>query len=821
MNTTVINNKNEVVLRKASGGSETGITPRIAALREKVLSTRPTVCTERALFYTRVYRENEAEPVIVRRALALERTLKEMTVYIDEGELIVGNQSSAHRAAPIFPEYAVDWLPEEMDELHTRPGDAFYITDTHKKELVEIAAWWKGRVLWDRGRALMTQELRDLQDSAIIKATGNLTSGDAHIAVDFRKILDVGLKGYMDEIGMYHRQLEGTRQEEVKKEWFYRSLSIAMESLSAFILRYAKLARTMAATAHEKERAAELLLIAHNCEVIALEPPRDFYQALQLTYFVQLVLQIESNGHSVSLGRMDQYLYPFYQEDLAAGSLTEGFASELLENTWIKLLSINKIRPWSHTRFSAGGPLYQNVTIGGQTLDGKDAVNRLSFLILRSVGRMKLTQPNLSVRFHRKMDPGFLDECIRVIELGFGMPSFNNDEIVIPGLLDLGVEKPDAMDYSAIGCIEIAVPGKWGYRCTGMSFLNFGRVLLAALRDGMDTESGRVFHKGTGNLEEFKSFREVMEAWDRQVRFFARKTVEIDTAVDTALEELVPDILCSAFVESCIPRGKTIKEGGSKYDFVSGLQVGIANLGNSLAAIKKLVYDEKRITPGELLKALEDDFNGETGEKIRHLLLNFAPKYGNDDDYVDLLLREAYSCFMDEIEKYHTTRHGKGPIGCRYYAGTSSISANVPSGAVVPATPDGRKAYTPLAEGSSPSSGTDLLGPTAVFKSVSKLPTARIMGGVLLNQKLSPATIREESDKRKLASIIRTFFDELKGWHVQYNILSRETLLAAKKNPENYRDLIVRVAGYSAFFTTLSPDTQDDIIARTEHSLNH
>jgi len=413
----------------------------------------------------------------------------------------------------------------------------------------------------------------------------------------------------------------------------------------------------------------------------------------------------------------------------------------------------------------------------------------------------------------------FMFECIKLIEKGFGMPAFNNDEVVIPGLLALGVEKEDAYNYSAIGCIEIAVPGKWGYRCTGMSFLNLMRVLLAAMNDGLDKRSGKTFHKGTGNFSDFNSYDDLFKAWQHQIKYYTRKTVEIDTAVDTAIEEYVPDILCSAFVDSCISRGKTIKEGGSKYDFVSGLQVGIANLGNSLAAIKKLVFEEKKISKQELMDAIDSDFEGKGGEKIRLMLLNFAPKYGNDDNYVDLLLKDAYMEFINELENYHTTRYGRGPIGCRYYAGTSSISANVPSGAVVPATPDGRKAWTPVAEGSSPSSGTDVLGPTAVFKSVSKLPANKIMGGVLLNQKLSPSAISTDSDKYKLAVMLKTFFADLKGWHVQYNIVSRETLLAAKKNPENYRDLIVRVAGYCAFFTTLSPDTQDDIIARTEQTI--
>ncbi|PID92347.1 MAG: formate C-acetyltransferase/glycerol dehydratase family glycyl radical enzyme [Bacteroidetes bacterium] len=795
------------------------ISPRIVALRERVMSAKPSVCTERARFYTEVYKSNEDKPVIMKRALALEKTLKEMSIFIDEGELIVGNQSSANRAAPIFPEYAVDWLPEEMDELDKRPGDAFFITEEHKDELREIANWWKGKVLWDKGRALMSQELRDLQDSAIIKATGNLTSGDAHIAVDFFKILEQGIVGYLEANSFYGSKVDRTEQAGVKAGHFHHAVDISIRAFQHFIRRYRDLAIYLSKESDDPVRIAELELIAANCEHIAVKPPQTFYQALQLVYFIQLVLQIESNGHSVSLGRMDQYLYPFYAKDLEAGNLNAEEALELLENTWIKLLSINKIRPWSHTRFSAGGPLYQNVTIGGQHIDGSDAVNPMSFLILESVGKMQLTQPNLSVRFHRNMSQEFMKACVKVIEKGFGMPSFNNDEVVIPGLLELGVEKEDAYNFSAIGCIEIAVPGKWGYRCTGMSFLNMMRVLMATLNNGLDRETGRVFHPGKGELADFNCFDDFFKAWEDQVEYYARKTVEIDTAVDTALEELVPDILCSAFVDSCIPRGKTIKEGGSKYDFVSGLQTGIANMGNAMAALKKLVFEEGRISKEELMEALAGDFEGKEGEKIRQTLLNFAPKYGNDDDEVDLLLHDAYMVFINELEKYHTTRHGRGPIGCRYYAGTSSISANVPSGAAVGATPDGRKAGTPLAEGSSPSSGTDTLGPTAVFNSVAKLPTQRIMGGVLLNQKLSPAAIAKDADKEKLISLIRTFFTDLKGWHVQYNIVSRETLIAAKKNPEQYRDLVVRIAGYSAFFTTLSPDTQDDIIARTEHQL--
>ncbi len=795
------------------------VSARVQRLKERYLRTRPTVCTERARFYTEVYRRHAAKPVIVRRALALKETLERMTVTIEQGELIVGNQASRLRAAPIFPEYAVGWILAELEELDKRPGDAFYVTEGDKEELREICAWWQGRTLYERGMELMPGQMREIHEAGIIRAEGNLTSGDGHLAVNFPRILSGGLDGYLRQVRKARAGLEPTDREELLKEQFYLAVEIVLQALQSFIGRFRELARQMSQAEEDARRGAELEEISRVCGAIVSEPPRSFQEALQLTYFVQLVLQIESNGHSVSLGRLDQVLYPFYRRDVEAGRISDAEVLELLECTWLKLLAINKIRPWSHTRFSAGSPLYQNVTIGGQTPDGRDAVNELSFLILESVGAMRLTQPNLSVRYHRGMSDEFLMRCIEVIEKGFGMPAFNNDEIVVPALIELGVEPPEARDYSAIGCIEVGVPGRWGYRVTGMSFLNFTRVLLAALRDGRDELSGKTFHPGIGSLPDFRSFQEVMEAWKRQVRFYARAAVAIDTAADTALEELVPDVLCSALVDDCIERGKTLKQGGARYDFISGLQVGIANLGNSLAAIKKLVFEERRISAGELMQALASDYAGPGGEKVRQLLLNRAPKYGNDDDYVDLLLREAYLSFIEELPRYHNTRWGRGPIGGGYFAGTSSISANVPSGAAVGATPDGRKAFTPLAEGCSPSSGTDTGGPTAVFRSVAKLPTERILGGVLLNQKLSPASLREERDKRKLMAMLRAFFDDLKGWHVQYNIVSRETLLAARQDPGSYRDLVVRVAGYSAFFTTLAPDTQEDIIARTEHTL--
>ncbi|EOC0404685.1 formate C-acetyltransferase/glycerol dehydratase family glycyl radical enzyme [Cronobacter sakazakii] len=786
---------------------------------------RPPVCTERAQHYTAMYQQHQDKPLPVRRALALAHHLANRTLWIKHDELIVGNQASQVRAAPFFPEYTVSWIEKEIDDLADRPGAGFSVSPQDKAVMHEVCPWWRGQTVQDRCYGMFTDEQKELLASGIIKAEGNMTSGDAHLAVNFPLLLEKGLDGLRAKVAERRARLLLTDQGDLHKEQFLKAIDITFSALSEHILRYAALASKMAQEESRPARRDELLAIAANCEHIAHQPPASFWQALQLCYFVQLVLQIESNGHSVSFGRLDQYLYPWYRRDVELEqTLERERAIELLQSCWLKLLEVNKIRSGSHSKASAGSPLYQNVTIGGQRLlngEPVDAVNPLSWAVLESCGRLRSTQPNLSVRYHAGMSNEFLDACVQVIRCGFGMPAFNNDEIVIDEFIKLGVSREDAYDYAAIGCIETAVGGKWGYRCTGMSFINFARVMLAALEGGRDATTGKVFLPQEKALSagNFSHFSEVMDAWDNQIRYYTRKSIEIECVVDTVLEENAHDILCSALVDDCIERGKSIKQGGAKYDWVSGLQVGIANLGNSLAAVRRLVFEQGVVTQPQLAQALNNDFEGLTGEQLRQRLINSAPKYGNDDDDVDLLLARAYQTYIDELKHYHNTRFGRGPIGGTYYAGTSSISANVPFGAATMATPDGRKARTPLAEGASPASGTDRLGPTAVVNSVGKLPVAKILGGVLLNQKLNPSTLDNLRDRQKLMQMLRTFFEVHKGWHVQYNIVSRETLLDAKAHPDKYRDLVVRVAGYSAFFTALSPDAQDDIIARTEHTL--
>ena len=796
------------------------LTPRMQTFRDALVAAEPQVDAERALITTEVYRENQDQPLALKRALMLKRVLEEMTIYIEDETLIAGNQASSNRAAPIFPEYAMDWVIAELDEFEQRDGDRFLISEKTKEDLRSIAPFWEHNTLLDRGLAAFPPHSKLFYDLGIIKSEGNITSGDAHCAVDYGRMLTVGLRDYRRRAHEKLNSLDLTDYRNIQKSYFYRGILIVIDAVRAFAKRYADLAREKAGSA-TPERAAELVRMAEALERVPYKPARTLYEAVQGTWLVHLVLQIESNGHSLSYGRMDQYLWPYYRRDLERGRTTQAEAEELMANLWLKTYTINKIRSWSHTQFSAGSPLYQNVTVGGQKLvDGEpeDATNPMSWMILKTVAQCHLTQPNLTVRYHSGLPTDFMEECIDVVRCGFGMPAFNDDEIIIPSFIEKGVARGDAYNYSAIGCVETAVPGRWGYRVTGMSFLNFPKALLIALNDGVDPASGTKLVDGVGHLRDFDSFEDVKRCWDKVIREMCRQCVIIDATCDMVLEEDTMDVLLSALTDDCIERGLNLKEGGAVYDFVSDLQVGIANLADSFAAMKQVVFEQQLVSPGELWDALMGDFAGERGEEIRRLLVA-APKYGNDDDYVDLLVRDAYDVYIDELKKYHNTRYGRGPIGGVYYAGTSSISANVPQGKGTLATPDGRHAGEPLAEGCSPSHGADVNGPTAVFKSVSKLPTEEITGGVLLNQKVTPAMLDHGQNKKKLEMLVRTFFDRLHGYHVQFNVVDRATLLDAQEHPERHKDLIVRVAGYSAFFNVLSRQTQDDIIERTEQTL--
>lgn len=795
------------------------LTERMKEFREEVLDEKPYIDAQRAILATLAYKENLNQPRVMVRAKMLEKVLDHMSIYIEDKSLLAGNQATKNRNAPIFPEYTMEFVMNELDQFEKRDGDVFYITEKTKEQLREIAPFWQNNNLRARGEALLPEEVRVFMETGVFGMEGKLNAGDAHLAVNYERILKDGLRGYEKRVKEYKATLDLTDPESIDKYCFYNAVLIVLEAVRNFANRYSVLAKDLAEKELNQERKIELLEISRICSKVPYEPAETFREAVQSVWFIQLILQIESNGHSLSYGRFDQYMYPYYNRDIKNGTIKESEALELLTCLWIKTLTINKVRSQAHTLSSAGSPMYQNVTIAGQTIDKKDAVNDLSFLVLKSVAQTRLTQPNLTVRYHKNINKHFLDECVEVMRLGFGMPALNNDEIIIPSFMDWQVKEEDAYNYSAIGCVETAVPGKWGYRCTGMSYINFPRMLLCTMNNGVDLTSNKRFTKGYGYFTEMESYEELLKAWDKTIREITRYSVIVENVIDKASERDVPDILCSALTDDCIARGKTIKEGGAVYDFISGLQVGIANMADCLAAIKKLVYEEKKITRQELWNAILDDFSSPENKKIQEMLIREAPKYGNDDDYVDQLIVEAYDSYIEEIEKYPNTRYNRGPIGGIRYAGTSSISANVGQGMSTMATPDGRNAFEPLAEGCSPAHNSDKNGPTAVFKSVSKLRTNKITGGVLLNQKMTPQMLSTEENRQKLELLIKTFFNRLHGYHVQYNIVSKETLIDAQKHPEKHKDLIVRVAGYSAFFNVLSKKTQDDIIGRTEQSL--
>lgn len=795
------------------------LTERMKEFREEVLDEKPYIDAQRAILATLAYKENLNQPRVMVRAKMLEKVLDNMSIYIEDKSLLAGNQATKNRNAPIFPEYTMEFVMNELDQFEKRDGDIFYITEKTKEQLREIAPFWQNNNLRARGEALLPEEVRVFMETGVFGMEGKLNAGDAHLAVNYERILKDGLRGYEKRVKEYKATLDLTNPDNIDKYCFYNAVLIVLKAVRNFANCYSVLAKDLAEKELNQKRKIELLEISRICSKVPYEPAETFQEAVQSVWFIQLILQIESNGHSLSYGRFDQYMYPYYDRDIKNGTIKESEALELLTCLWIKTLTINKVRSQAHTLSSAGSPMYQNVTIAGQTTDKKDAVNDLSFLVLKSVAQTRLTQPNLTVRYHKNINKHFLDECVEVMRLGFGMPALNNDEIIIPSFMDWQVKEEDAYNYSAIGCVETAVPGKWGYRCTGMSYINFPRMLLCTMNNGVDLTSNRRFTKGYGYFTEMESYEELLKAWDKTIREITRYSVIVENVIDKASERDVPDILCSALTDDCIARGKTIKEGGAVYDFISGLQVGIANMADCLAAIKKLVYEEKKITRQELWDAILDDFSSPKNKKIQEMLIREAPKYGNDDDYVDQLIVEAYDSYIEEIEKYPNTRYNRGPIGGIRYAGTSSISANVGQGMSTMATPDGRNAFEPLAEGCSPAHNSDKNGPTAVFKSVSKLRTNKITGGVLLNQKMTPQMLSTEENRQKLELLIKTFFNRLHGYHVQYNIVSKETLIDAQKHPEKHKDLIVRVAGYSAFFNVLSKKTQDDIIGRTEQSL--
>jgi len=779
---------------------------RLEKLIDGLYSVTPEIDSERAVLITESFKQTEALPMILRRAKALEKILSEMTIVIRDEELIVGNLTAKPRGTQIFPEFSNKWLLEEFESLEKRAGDVFLISGDTKKALREAFSYWDGRTTNELAAQYMFPETRDAIDAGVFTVGNYFFNGVGHISVDYAKVLAIGFNGIIAQAREELASADKGDPAYIRKYHFLSAVIIAAEAAIAYANRFADLAAQLAQTEKDERRKEELLLIAANCRRVPAEPARTFYEALQSFWFVQAIIQIESNGHSISPMRFDQYIYPYYQKDIVSGRITREWGQELLDCLWIKFNDVNKVRDEGSTKAFGGYPMFQNLIVGGQTEDGVDATNELSYMCLDATAHTRLPQPSISIRVWNKTPQALRIKAAEVSRLGLGMPAYYNDEVVIPSLVSRGVSLRDARDYGIIGCVEPQKGGKTeGWH--DAAFFNTTKVLEITINNGM--ADGKQLGPKTGEFTSFETFDALMDAYRQQMAYFVSLLINADNSVDLAHGERAPLPFLSSMVDDCIAKGKSLQEGGAHYNFTGPQGVGVANTGDSLFAIKKFVFDEKAVTAAELKRALDSNFEG--NENLRQMLLNRAPKFGNDIDEVDEITREGALIYCREVEKYTNPRGGP------FQPGLYPVSANVPMGAGTGATPDGRLAGTPLADGVSPVSGRDTAGPTAAVNSVSCLDHHIASNGTLFNQKFHPSAMEGESGLNNLAALVRAFFDQ-KGMHVQFNVVSREKLIDAQSHPENYKDLVVRVAGYSAHFTSLDRLIQDDIIARTEHS---
>ena len=790
---------------------------RIEYLQEKMNNRIPVICPERAEIITESFKKTEGEPVVIRRAKALDEILSKMSIYIEEGMLIIGNQASSNFAAPIFPEYSFNWVINELDEFSKRSGDYFNITEETKDRLRVLQDYWQGITHQDNVLHNLPEINRKAEEQGVLHRGGISMSGDGHIIPNHDLVLAEGFGG-LARIAEENSKREGLTQEQKD---FYEAVKITMNAALKYIKRFSELAAREAEKETDEKRKNELKDLSKMFAHLMEGKAESFHEAVEAVYLTHLLMMIESNGHSFSFGRFDQYIYPYYKADIDSGKISKEKALEIITHFFLMTNSLNKVRPWGHTQYSGGYPLYSNLIVGGMKPDGSEGTNDISYLCLEAMNLSRLPEPNLSVRFCEETPRSLLKDSARLIRKGFGMPSLFCDEVVIPAMMTLDLDIETARDYASMGCVETAIPGKWGHRATGMTYINFGKILELIMNNGMDPASGIQLFSITGKNDrniDFKSYDELWKAWETALKFYSDLAVDCDLVCDRSLKHFDADAFASATINCSLERGKTLKNGGAEYDYVSQSNIGPSVVGDSLAAVKKLVFDDKVITMKQLRDAMDTNFEGIEGAKIRKLCRQ-APKFGNDIDYVDNIVADVYESYLALLPNYHTDRYGCGPKGCGYTMSTSNITSYVPNGFDVGATPDGRFAGKPLNEGASPCLGADKEGPTAVINSVSKLPNKKIAGGQLLNMRFAPGALAGEENLEKFVSFIEAArYKNI--FHNQFNIVGGATLKAAKENPEEHADLMVRVAGYCALFSTLMPEAQDAIIERTELDWN-
>jgi formate C-acetyltransferase len=799
---------------------------RIENLRNKLIDAKAQICSDRAKLLTEAYMENNSDPAALKRAKAFAYILDNMKIAMLDNELIVGALGTKDRTAPIFPEFGSDWLIEELDgkpmRPEDRPGDRYIIDEEDERILREIHAFWHGNDHESRCKAVLPKETEIVREMGVTDSYWLMIGGEGHLVVNQQLVVRKGLRDVIERAKKRLEEIDVANPDQEKQIPFLKAVIICNEAVIRFAKRYSKLASDLASVESDRVRKLELEKIADVCMNVPENPARNFHEGVQAMWFINLTLQIENNGHSISTGRFDQTLIDLYNRDIEDGTIRYEDALEIVECLFLKIFQLLKITCWANTKSFAGYQLFQNITIGGQDHNGADSSNELTFLVLNAQAAISLNTPSISLRYHNRIDDRVMYAALDVVRIGGGQPAIYSDEVYIPALMNRGIVWDDAVNYSVVGCVESIVEGKQSTRPNGAGFINLAKIMELALYNGKDPKTGICLQPGNGDLASFRSYEDLYEAFKIQTRYYFRQQVINDNTIDRMTEEGIVDPYVSSLVDDCIARGKTIKQGGAIYDYCGPLYVGVANVGNILAAVRKVVFDGGRISGSQLLHALETNYEDEstspTGPEILKMMKD-APKYGNDEDYADDIMVDSFRFMCEETAKYHTTRHGRGPIGGTWQPSTSSVSSNVPMGEFVGATPDGRKAGETLADTSSPMHGTDTKGITASLKSVGKLPTVLVSGGQLLNVKVMPVSLEPGLHVTKLLQVIKTFFSNFKGMHVQINCVSVETLKAAQKNPGEYKDLMVRVAGYSALFTPLDKALQDDIIERTQHAV--
>ena len=832
--------------------SEIPKSSRITRLVDHLYAKMPEIESYRAKLITESYKETEDQPIITRRAKAFSHILHNIPIIIRDEELIVGSNSIAPRGCQTFPEFSFQWLEDELDTVETRIADPFYISEQAKADLREVHKYWKGKTTSELATAYMAPEAIRAIDHNIFTPGNYFYNGVGHVTVKYWEVLEIGYEGIMAKAQAELDHCNVGDGDYAERSRFLEAVIMSCQAVIDYANRYAKLALEMAEKCTDPQRKAELLVIASNCSKVPAKGATNFWEACQSFWFVQQLLQMESSGHSISPGRFDQYMYPYYKKNIESGAITRTAAQELIDCIWVKLNDLNKVRDAASAEGFAGYSLFQNLIVGGQNKDGEDVTNDLSFMCIEASMHVHLPAPSLSIRVWNGSPHDLLIKAAELTRTGIGLPAYYNDEVIIPALQNRGLSLADAREYNIIGCVEPQKAGKTeGWH--DAAFFNMCRPLELVFGNGMD--QGEMVGIPTGDVTKMETFDEFYDAYKKQMEYCISLLVNADNAIDVAHAKRCPLPFLSSMIDDCIKRGKTVQEGGAVYNFTGPQGFGIANMADSLYAIRQLVYQEKKFTMEELKEALAWNYGKgldeqsvrdittgilremtESGAKVDadtaaavlksvmnaqmspekmaryqeiHDMIAEVPKFGNDLPEVDYFARDVAYTYTRPLQNF------KNPRGGQYQAGLYPVSANVPLGGQTGATPDGRYAHTPVADGVSPSAGKDVNGPTAAASSVAKLDHFIVSNGTLFNQKFHPSALSGREGLEKFVALIRSYFDQ-KGMHMQFNVVSRETLLDAQAHPENYKHLVVRVAGYSALFTTLSKSLQDDIIRRTE-----